>query len=136
LIVDDDFVNRSILNDYLSRFGAVDSAVNGKEALFAVTRSFELKSPYDLICLDIILPELNGEETLDGIRQLEKKFLVNPGRRIKVFMVTIVDGAPVIERNSLKYEAYLIKPVNLNELHEKLLSNKSKMMSLKLMVSL
>lgn len=69
LIIEDNFISRLILQRLLSSYGICDIAVNGKEALEAFFPGWEEEIPYDLICLDICMPEMNGQEALRAIRR-------------------------------------------------------------------
>ena len=72
LIVEDDFTSRLLLQEILKIYGPVHIAVNGKEAVDAVHLALELGEPYELICLDIMMPEMNGQESLGKIREMEE----------------------------------------------------------------
>ena len=64
LIVDDSFVNRSYLNILLTtRKYAVSEAGGGKEALDAIDASLP-----DLILLDLMMPDMDGYETMDALK--------------------------------------------------------------------
>jgi adenylate cyclase len=64
LVVDDTEANRDLLSRRLSRSGhLVDTAENGRSALQAAA-----KSGYDLILLDLMMPEMNGLEVLMRIK--------------------------------------------------------------------
>jgi two-component system, chemotaxis family, chemotaxis protein CheY len=60
LIVEDDFVGRKLMQKYLSDYGECDVAVDGEEAVEAFRQAVENETPYDLICLDIMMPNMNG----------------------------------------------------------------------------
>ena len=64
LIVEDDFTSRLLLQEILKRYGAVHIAVNGREAVDAVRAAAESDESYDLICLDIMMPEMDGYQAL------------------------------------------------------------------------
>ena len=64
LIAEDDFVSRQLINKLLSPFGEVEIAANGKEAFTAAKMAYENNHSYDLICLDILLPGLDGQQAL------------------------------------------------------------------------
>ena len=70
LIVDDDFTNRLLLQTFLSRYGECHIAVNGKEAVEAVRLARKQGHKYDFICMDIMMPEMDGYETTKAIRKL------------------------------------------------------------------
>ncbi len=72
LIVEDDFICRKLLQTFLSGYGATDVAANGVEALLAVSQAINEDEPYDLICLDILMPELDGHKVLKQIRADEE----------------------------------------------------------------
>ena len=64
LVVDDDADSRDVVSRLLGRAGyTVRSAVNGRDALIAVTTA-----PPDVIILDAMMPEMNGVEFLQVIR--------------------------------------------------------------------
>jgi two-component system chemotaxis response regulator CheY len=72
LIVDDDFFSRRILQALLAGYGESHVAVDGKEALFAFKQAIAEEQPYDVICLDIMMPEMDGHNTYkDRIRTWE-----------------------------------------------------------------
>ena len=60
LIVEDDFMVRQILRDILEPYGVVDIAVNGEEAVQAFRVAWRQNHPYDLICMDIMMPVMDG----------------------------------------------------------------------------
>lgn len=71
LIVEDVFACRKFLQTVLGQFGPCDVAVNGNEAMIAFQDSLNDNKPYDLVCLDIMMPSMNGHETLSEIRRIE-----------------------------------------------------------------
>ncbi|MBT8338925.1 MAG: response regulator, partial [Desulfatitalea sp.] len=64
LIVEDDPISSKILFNVLSRYGSCDVAANGNVAVKVFQRSLEETNPYHLICMDIMMPELNGQDAL------------------------------------------------------------------------
>ncbi|BHH85482.1 response regulator [Desulforhopalus sp. 52FAK] len=118
LIVEDDFLARALLTTLISEYGECHIAVNGKEALEAIERAYNDKVPYDLICLDIKMPVMDGHETLLELRKMEEEHLVSLADATKVIMVTAVDDS----KNMMKAirqghcEAYLTKPFDRKKL--------------------
>ncbi len=73
LIVEDELTSRVLLRELLKRFGPPHVAMNGTEAVEAVRVALQAGEPFDLICLDIMMPEMDGQEALKRIRQLEEE---------------------------------------------------------------
>ncbi len=117
LIAEDEFVSRTILTEMLSAYGTCHVAVNGLEALEAIENAIE-KEKYDLVCLDIMMPELDGQEVLSGIRKLEKERGLEGVT--KVFMITALDDSENIMKAFTQghCEAYLTKPIKKEELEK------------------
>ena len=114
LIVEDEFVSRALLLRFLSSFADVDVAVDGREALTAFAAALDAGDPYDLICLDIGLPELDGHSVLQSVRDLEDER--NISQNVKVFMTTSRSDAKTIVRSFFGgCEGYLVKPVEPDE---------------------
>ncbi len=111
LIVEDDFRSRMLLQKYLSPYFEVHVAVDGKEALQAFKLVWEEKEPYELICLDIMLPKLNGQEFLKEIRNIEESMGVYASDGVKVIMTSALkDSKNVLGAFKTGCEAYLVKP--------------------------
>jgi two-component system chemotaxis response regulator CheY len=112
LIVDDDFTNRLLLQTFLGRYGECHIAVNGKEAVDAFHTAMEAGSRYDLICMDIMMPEMDGHTALRKIRAQEASAGIF-SKAAKVFMTTalgeVKDVATAFEGLC---DAYLIKPIS------------------------
>ncbi|MCJ8346751.1 response regulator, partial [bacterium] len=88
LIIDDDFINRRLLQKIVRAYGSTDQASDGIDAIAAITMSLEEKDPYDLILLDIAMPTMNGLEVLTTIRELESLNGIPPHKGAKIIMVT------------------------------------------------
>ncbi len=117
LIVEDDFTARKLMQIYLSEFGECFVAVNGKEAVQAVTQAFDEGEPYDLIALDIMMPEMDGIEALKAIRNLEKERGITGLDTVKVIMTTAKgQSQDIFEAFNTGCEAYLIKPIRKPDL--------------------
>lgn len=122
LIVEDDFPNRWIIQKHLSPYGEIDVAVNGEEALESFDLAWNEKKPYDLICLDIMIPKKDGQQVLQEIREKEKDMGVSSAEEAKIIMVTVLEDPENVFRAYYKGKAtsYILKPVDkeklLNEL--------------------
>ncbi|GAB6095625.1 response regulator [Desulfatiferula olefinivorans] len=121
LIVEDDFTSRLLLQELLKSYGDSHIAVNGKEAVDAVRLALQTDEPYDLICLDIMMPEMDGQEALRQIREQEeaKGILSSHGSKI-VMTTTHKDMKNLSDAFSSLCDAYLIKPIEKAKLIEEL----------------
>ncbi len=121
LIVEDDFTSRLLLQEILKRFGEIHIAVNGKEAVAAVRAAMDAGAPYDLICLDIMMPEMDGSEALKQIRSMEEARGIISSHGAKIFMTTALDQMKnVIQAFYGLCDAYLYKPIEKAKLVEQL----------------
>ena len=83
LIVDD---NPNYLGDALPMYGyEVDIAKNGVEALHKLTTSGQQNGKYDLVLLDVMMPKMDGWQTLKYIRNNDKI------KTIPIIMITAVN---------------------------------------------
>jgi two-component system chemotaxis response regulator CheY len=121
LVVEDDFASRVLLQERLKSYGPVHIAVNGKEAIAAVRQALATQEPYDLICLDIMMPEMNGQEALRHIRDLEATAGKPPAEGAKIVMTTALrDVKNVSTAYSSLCDGYLAKPIEKDRLYAEL----------------
>ena len=117
LIAEDDLVSRNFLHRFLGQYGDCDLVVDGLEALEAFLIALKDQAPYQLICLDIMMPKADGVKTLKGIRDLEKQYGIAPENRAKIIMTTALAEADLVQR-AFAYgcEAYATKPIDTQRL--------------------
>lgn len=121
LIVEDDFTSRLLLQEILKGYGPSHIAVNGKEAVEAVHLALEADEPYDLICLDIMMPEMDGQQALQEIRAVEEARGIVSSDGAKIMMTTALgDSANVLAAYRNLCDAYLTKPIQKAKLLEEL----------------
>jgi two-component system chemotaxis response regulator CheY len=121
LIVEDEITSRVLLRELLKRYGVPHVAMNGKEAVEAVSTALDTLEPYDLICMDIMMPEMNGQEALKKIRQMEGEAGIEPVRRAKVIMTTAhADKDNVLQAIQSQCDYFLVKPIDGRALLEEL----------------
>ncbi len=117
LIVDDDGVCRELVKDILSPYGECDFAYDGAEAVDAMRLALEDGDPYDLICLDIMMPGNSGHAALEGIRQVEMDRGIQGRDRVPVIMTTALrDSKRCIRAFREGCECYVTKPIREAEL--------------------
>lgn len=119
LIAEDDMASRKFLGKFLSQYGECDMVIDGLEALDAYMMSIKEKEPYDLICLDIMMPKVDGVKVLKAIRDLEVQKGVSPDKRVKIIMTTALAEAQYVQ-TAFEYgcEAYASKPIDTKKLQE------------------
>ncbi len=121
LIVEDDIAARKLLQIHLADLGQCDTAENGNLAIEAFTEAHESGSPYDLVCLDIMMPEMDGHQTLQAIRKLEEQWEILGLDGVKVIMTTALkDSKNVFHAFREGCEAYVVKPVRKIRLFEEM----------------
>lgn len=121
LVVEDDFTSRKVLTTFLSSYADIDVAVDGKEAIEAYSTALRESEPYDLICLDVIMPKLDGASVLKHIRKAEKEMGIGVGETTKVLMTTAVsDKGSVLKILKSGCDGYLLKPYKIDRLADEL----------------
>ena len=121
LIVEDDLVSRTLLQRILVAGGQCDVAVDGLEALVAFKEAISAGQPYDLVCLDIVMPKMDGLATLMALRQFEETHGVDEDEGAKVVMISsleeFVHGTEAFCHGS---NGYLDKPIDEDALAQEL----------------
>ncbi|MFM2225850.1 MAG: hypothetical protein RJA07_2052 [Bacteroidota bacterium] len=114
LLVEDNMFNQLIATKFLEKWNIkVDTAVNGKLALDKMKFNH-----YDIVLMDIQMPEMNGMEATKHIRASEDALTRN------VPIIALTAAALDNDNNELAecgLTDYVSKPFNPNELHDKLL---------------
>jgi two-component system chemotaxis response regulator CheY len=117
LLVEDDFASRLLLQTFLSRYGECHIAVNGREAVEAFGSALERGQRYDLICMDIMMPEMDGREAVRQVRALEEARGISSTCGAKIIMTTAVNDITEVSRCFRELcDSYLVKPIDLGEL--------------------
>lgn len=122
LIVEDDFVGRKVMHQLLLEYGECDVAVDGVEAVKAFDLAWEANQPYDVMFLDIMMPNMSGHEALKIIRDKEKERGVTPQKEVRVIMTSALDDVKNVTQSFFQggASAYLVKPIERRKVVEEL----------------
>jgi two-component system chemotaxis response regulator CheY len=122
LIVEDDFTSRLLLQELLKDFGPAHIAVNGKEAVKAIEEAHKNgDAPYQLICMDIMMPEMDGQTALKQIRDFEVLHGIMSTDGATIIMTTALnDMKNVSNAYQSLCDGYLVKPISKKQLHQQL----------------
>jgi two-component system chemotaxis response regulator CheY len=107
IVVDDSSFQRNIVSNTIGNwFDVVGTATNGKEAI----EVFEAKRP-DVITMDIMMPELNGIESLRRIKSRSPETTI-------VMVTSVSQNEKMREAARAGADGYVTKPVDTEALRE------------------
>ena len=119
LIAEDDRISRTFLQKFMVTYGEVEVAVDGMDAIDIYMDAIKEGKPFDLLCLDIMMPKVDGLKVLKVIRQLENQNDKASDKKIKIIMMTaLADIGYVDEAFRLGCDAYASKPVDTEKVEE------------------
>lgn len=117
LILEDDLVCQVALQKLLSSYGTCHTTDHGAEAVKAFETALEAGRPYDLVCLDILVPDVDGHQVLKTMRAAEAKKGIFSGHGTKIVMTTGLDDMKhVMAAYSELCDGYLPKPITRENL--------------------
>jgi len=121
LIVEDNPTNQRLLSNMLSGVAVCDIARDGQEGVEFYQKALTNNKPYDLICLDVMMPVMDGHKALAEIRRIEQENQVPPDRLVKILMTTAVNSPSSIDgARETGCDGYLVKPIRKVALYEEL----------------
>lgn len=116
LIAEDDLASRIFMKKFLAKYGECDVAVNGLEAIDAFLLAQKENNPYSLICLDVMMPKLDGLKALKAIRDIEKQKGLDDTNKAKIIMTTALnDKNTIMNAYDAGCEAYAWKPIEIDK---------------------
>jgi len=117
LLAEDDAPARLTLETFFAPYGDCDVAVDGKQAVDTFRASWDLGKRYDLICMDVLMPEMDGREAVRQVRAYELSHGVFPWDGAKIIMASAMgDMKEVVLCFNEFCDAFLVKPLDLNML--------------------
>jgi len=112
LVVDDEIVSRKKMMKILSGFGTCVGVKTGKGALRAVKTALENWQLYNLITLDVSMPDISGVDVLSAVRKMETDRGLAADEKSKILMVTSHSDIETVKACVGKCDGYIIKPFN------------------------
>jgi two-component system chemotaxis response regulator CheY len=113
LIAEDNSISGRLMLGLLRPYGDCDLVADGLLALAHAEAALAKQRPYDLLCLDIMMPGLDGQRVLDRVRAREGELGILGGRAAKVVMTSALDDAHnILGAFRNQADAYLVKPID------------------------
>ncbi|WP_235695949.1 response regulator [Alkalidesulfovibrio alkalitolerans] len=124
LIVDDSSSARCFFKGVLDHHGSCDLAGTGLEAVQMVERSIQACDFYDLVLMDIMMPEMDGLSATRAIREMEDASGLGESERARIVIVSCLsDREHMIDAQyGCGADAYLTKPVDPGAIEEMLIN--------------
>lgn len=117
LIVEDDRITLTLYERTLSEYGEVTTAVNGREGYECYCKAQEENCPFDLIFMDIMMPEVDGLSAVAAIRALEKDNEIPASQGVPIVILTALeDTLCIYQAECEEVLDYIIKPVSRNDI--------------------
>jgi HD-like signal output (HDOD) protein len=121
LIVDDELVSRTKLKLIMENFGECETAKHGKDAIALFHYGHYINEPFNLIMLDINLPELDGITVLSEIRRAEQYLNISKSYVSKILMATSYgDKDRIVACVQSGCDEYIVKPFDADVINQKL----------------
>ncbi|MFA5537178.1 MAG: response regulator [Bacillota bacterium] len=121
LIAEDDLASRKFLFKLLSKYGKCDLTIDGIEAMEAFAIAHDLGQPYDLLCLDIMMPKIDGLKVFKTIREYEEKQGLDDTKKCKVIITSALSESEVaFDSPGTGNEVYETKPIDSSRIKEAL----------------
>ena len=113
LIAEDEPISLKVLADMMQAYGEVVTTSDGGEAYDAFLEAIDNNEPFDIILLDIQMPNFNGQETLHAIREYEEERFIPESEAARIIMTSsLSDGENIYEAHMNGCTNYLLKPIS------------------------
>ena len=119
LVVDDDPSILRVVEHHLKDYGELTLVGSGQQAVSTYRSMMDRGEHFDLVCMDIMMPDLDGRQAVAQIRNIETSKGVRERRRSKIIMISALD-TPQDKLKSFREscDAYVTKPIDKNQLLE------------------
>lgn len=116
LVAEDNVVNRQVVKSLLHRLGAQAAfAVNGTEAMIRLS---EVERNYDIVFMDVDMPEMDGYEATEKTRQFEKR---NQLKTLPIIAITAHSGDEFRDKAFASgMSGFINKPITLESLRNEI----------------
>lgn len=113
LVVDDEETSRDKVANLLSDYGECAEATDGSAALCLFGHAHGMGKPFDLITMDVEMPNLRGQDVVRAIRNWERRNEQDlSGKKATIVMLTSMTGAGAIfEAYEQSCDDYVVKPI-------------------------
>ena len=111
LIIEDNDFSRDGLTFFLADHAEIETAVNGRKGVELFCRALASGKGFDLVLLDIVMPEMDGQQALKLIRQAEAES--GQERKAVIIMTTALNSPQNMEEALWDGDCtdYLVKPI-------------------------
>jgi two-component system, chemotaxis family, chemotaxis protein CheY len=121
LIADDDSSSLSKITAILEEMGACTAVESGTDAVKTFGDALSKAEPFDLVTLDIDMPDLDGIKVLQKIRMMEEEKKIPKSNRSRIIMVSgKSDKNTLITCLKAGCDSFIVKPFNITTLIEKM----------------
>lgn len=126
LVAEDDPNIGALLEEIINTLGKYKIVASGGAAIDTFESAWQAGLPYDVILLDINMPDISGLEVLKNIRHLEEKKGVSEKMPVEIIMMTALsDKATVIACLEAGCNDYIVKPFKPAAIVDKLKNHNS-----------
>jgi two-component system chemotaxis response regulator CheY len=113
LIVEDDYITSQVMQEIILSYGESEIVENGSDAIAKFKNAIAENNPFDIIFLDIMMPEMDGQKVLESIRNIEKENNIQGLDSCKIIMTTALDDFENIKKAFINQaEGYVVKPLD------------------------
>ena len=122
LVVEDDPISRQLMLKLFEQLGDCTAVADGFKAIETFEQALKQALPFDLICMDIMMPGLSGHAAAQRIRSIEIDHGIGPEEEAKIIMTTALDDVRnvVTALDTSGANAYMVKPIRRGQLMQEL----------------